>query len=435
MKHNRFQLNINSKIIGLVFTTIILSIPQYTKANWINFLKDPIGAAFFKLTEAFVLILNTILTKLVEPLLTDVLSYTNFFSTGVNAGWTVVRDFANLFFALTLLIIAIATVLQVSALDNYTAKRMLPSFIFVALFINFSKAIVGFFIDISQIIMITFYNAFGPGLANAIAKASKVSESAADSKFTDAGALNILLIVILIVLIATLLWTALLMAVRIVTLWVIIMMSPVAFLGMLIPALKSITDDWKNKFQEALVTGPTLMFLLYLSVTVMNNGLSDKLQTIGGDNLFNNGNFINFVFVIILLFIANTIAMKAGQAAPPMLQKAVGIGTTLATFGVGKYVGAGGYGTGTMLKTGKEFADTSVGGVTRGVQVLTGGKIKANSRYEAIKKDMKAKNDAGKVLFGGVRQQFSKEGREEQQKEFELKQEREYPKSKAIDDP
>jgi hypothetical protein len=367
--------------------------------------------------------LVNILERIVLPLIYSVMSYQNFFSNGVTIGWEVTRNFANLFFALILLIIAIATVLPIDSLSNYTAKRMLPNFIFVALFINFSKAIVGFLIDISQIIMISFYNSFGPSLSQSINTSSDFAQSVSESSLAP-EIIALFSVVLVLVLIGVLLWTALILAMRVVTLWVIIMISPLAFMSILIPGLKSISDDWSKQLKEALITGPTLMFLLYLAVAVMNGGVGPDIN----GNLLDNGNILNYVLVIALLFLANATATKAGQAAPPLLQKAVGIGTTVATFGLGAYVGAGGYGT-------KQFADTSVGGITRGLQVVTGGKIKANSRYEAIKKDMKAKNDAGKGLFGGVGQQFSKEGREEQQKDYELTQAREYARSGNIDDP
>ena len=376
---------------------------------------------FFKNLFAFIIPITIV------PLLNNVMAYQNFFSEGVNVGWEITRNFANLFFALILLIVAIATVIDLGgALSAYNVKNMLPKFIFVALFINFSKAIVGFLIDISQIIMISFYNSFGPSMADTLGNASKIAEAAKTSN-TDVVFLNIFTIVILAFLTAILLWTALILAMRIVTLWFIIMISPLAFMAILVPGLKSINDDWKKNLQEALVTGPTLMFFLYLAFTIMSKGISANPNITDGD-LMTNGNLINYVLVIGLLFLANTTATKAGQAAPPFLKGAVAVATTAATFGLGKYVGMGGYGT-------KQFADTSVGGITRGVQVLTGGKVKLNSKYEAMKKDMAATNASGKGLLRGVGQQFSKEGREEQQKDYELNQARAYARSGNIDDP
>ena len=353
------------------------------------------------LKEFFLIILQ----NAIIPLLTNVMSYQNFFSQGVNAGWEITRNFANLFFALALLLIAISTVLGIGALDNYTAKRMLPNFIFVALFINFSKAIVGLLIDISQIIMVSLYNSFGPSMTDVIGNASRIAEAGAASNNTEPLILNIFTIVVIAFLTFVLLWTALILAMRIVTLWFIIMLSPLAFMSSLIPGLKSINSEWTKNLQEALITGPTLMFLLYLAFAVMSQGISANTATVGGDNnLINNGNLINYVLVIGLLVLANTTASKAAQAAPPMLKNAVGVAGTLATFGIGAKVGAGGTGFRQGLKDGwsatggKVISGTDglIGGTTKAIQIGSGGKINPNDRYEMMKQRSKERTEKGK---------------------------------------
>jgi hypothetical protein len=422
-------------IIALFFLpaiTYAADRPWWDVLNLTGTINDTLLNSLNGILGFFKTALSTILGSAIIPLLNNVMSFQNFFTDGVNAGWTATRDFANLFFALILLFIAIATVLNTGGLDNYTAKRMLPNFIFAALFINFSKAIVGFLIDISQIIMISLYNSFGPTLTDSIASASKIAEAGSESKI-DPAIISLLTIILLVILIFVLLWTAVILIVRIVTLWFVIMLSPLAFVSGLIPPLSSISRSWQNMLQQSLITGPTLMFLLYLAVTVMNASIGGN--TSGGGNLIENGNLLNYALVIGLLIIANIEAQKAGQSAPPILKNAVGVAGTVATFGLGAYVGAGGYNSNQLRKKTVELADKGVGGATRGVQVLTGGKIKANSRYEAMKKDMTAANDAGKGLFGGVGQQFSQAGQKEQQEDFELKKARDLVKSKDIDNP
>lgn len=358
---------------------------------------SPIGIAFNYILGFFKNFLLVLLNSTIIPLLNNVMSYQNFFSDGVNAGWTIARDFSNLFFGLVLLLIAISTVLNVGALDNYTAKRMLPKFIFIALFINFSKAIVGFFIDISQIIMISFYNSFGPNLGNMIGNASKIAEAGAEAN-TENIAINLFTIIIIAILVFVLLWTALILTMRIVTLWFVIMLSPLAFMASLVPALGSISSDWNKKLQEALVTGPTLMFLLYLAFAVMNAGISSAPS---GGNLMTNGNLLTYVLVICLLFLANSQAIQAGQSAPPILKNAVGVAGTIATLGIGAKVGAGGYGTRQMFKKGVELGDKGIGGATRGVQIASGGKINPNDRYEMWKEQNKSNVEKGKAFGGG----------------------------------
>ena len=74
-------------------------------------------------------------------------------------GWRLVRDFANIWFILILLFIAIGTILRA---QSYQAKKLLPTLIMVAMVINFSLPITGFIIDISNIISFQFLKAICP---------------------------------------------------------------------------------------------------------------------------------------------------------------------------------------------------------------------------------------------------------------------------------
>jgi hypothetical protein len=427
-------------IIALFFLpaiTYAADRPWWDVLNLTGTINDTLLNSLNGILGFFKTALSTILGSAIIPLLNNVMSFQNFFTDGVNAGWTATRDFANLFFALILLFIAIATVLNTGGLDNYTAKRMLPNFIFAALFINFSKAIVGFLIDISQIIMISLYNSFGPTLTDSIASASKIAEAGSESKI-DPAIISLLTIILLVILIFVLLWTAVILIVRIVTLWFVIMLSPLAFVSGLIPPLSSISRSWQNMLQQALITGPTLMFLLYLAVTVMNASIGGN--TSGGGNLIENGNLLNYALVIGLLIIANIEAQKAGQSAPPILKNAVGVAGTVATFGLGAYVGAGGYNTNQLRKKTLELADKGAGGVTS----ITG----QNARYESAKKDFKNQQATGTGMFGSKKvnvlgrdmninplsytQGFSAEGKKQQLEDFEKEKAKKLEDSGAI---
>jgi len=438
---NKFKVK-DLSFITLPLFMIIIMLPKQANAwNPIAWVADKtIGFAAANFVGMFKGLFLGLLQAVVS-LITNVIAYQNFFSEGANAGWEITRNFANLFFALILLIIAIATVLNVGALDNYTAKRMLPNFIFVALLINFSKAIVGLFIDISQIIMISFYNSFGPNLADIIGNASRIAETGSDSN-TETMMLNIFTIVLIAILVFVLLWTALILIMRVVNLWFVIMFAPLAFMATLVPGLKSINDEWKNKLQESLVVGPTLMFLLYLGFAIMSKGISANSATTGGDNLINNGNLINYVLVIGILFAANSRAAKAGESAPAMLKQAVGVAGTVATFGLGAYVGAGGYNTNQLRKKTIELGDKGIGGATNvagAVGGVTGIKAlqNANQKYESKKRDLVEQQASGTGIFGenkvkvlgreinvnplSYTQGFSAEGKKQQLEDFEKK--------------
>ena len=75
----------------------------------------------------------------------------------INSGWRLTRDFANIFFILILLYIALSLVLGLSV-GHANPKKMLASVIVIALFINFSMFITKIVIDASNTLALIFYN-------------------------------------------------------------------------------------------------------------------------------------------------------------------------------------------------------------------------------------------------------------------------------------
>ena len=65
-------------------------------------------------------------------------------------GWSIVRDFVNMFFILILIIIGLSTSLQ---FETYRWQKTLPRLVAVALLVNFTPVILGIFIDAANIMM------------------------------------------------------------------------------------------------------------------------------------------------------------------------------------------------------------------------------------------------------------------------------------------
>ena len=72
-------------------------------------------------------------------------------------GWQVTRDFANIFFILILLFIALSLVLDIEV-GHANPKKMLATLVMVALVINFSFFITEVVIDVSNSLALVFYN-------------------------------------------------------------------------------------------------------------------------------------------------------------------------------------------------------------------------------------------------------------------------------------
>jgi len=102
-----------------------------------------------------------------------------FYSEPVVAGWTLMRDFANIWFVLVILFIAIAIILKI---ESYQAKKTLSWVIVVALLINFSLPLVRVVIDFANIIAFQFLPQIGnsksvAGYGQIYAVSEKVSAS------------------------------------------------------------------------------------------------------------------------------------------------------------------------------------------------------------------------------------------------------------------
>lgn len=77
--------------------------------------------------------------------------------TFLQQGWQITRDFANIFFILILLLIALSLVLDIE-IGHANPKKMLASLVVVALVINFSFFITEVIIDLSNSLALVFYN-------------------------------------------------------------------------------------------------------------------------------------------------------------------------------------------------------------------------------------------------------------------------------------
>lgn len=222
-------------------------------------------------------VVSTVLTYI----LFQILPYNNFINEDVvKIGWVTVRDICNMFFILILLIIAFATILRI---ESYSWKKNLPKLLVMAVLINFSKTICGLIIDFSQVIMLTFVNAFSSagaynlytifGLKNlftvntAVKSLSTTTNIDTNTGFSVAGSLVLGLILIMIATIVIFIYTVILIY-RIIMLWILIILSPLAFLAMAIPAGTKYASQWTSEFSKYVVIGPVMAFFLWLALSI-----------------------------------------------------------------------------------------------------------------------------------------------------------------------
>lgn len=213
----------------------------------------------------------------------------------VEIGWSFSRDFANLFFILALAFIGLATVLRIK---EYEMKKALPILIIIALLINFTPVIVGFVVDMGNIVTKFFLNHAGSvdTLKDTLNMATGYLGNSLARLFLENGhfyqnfpeiILKFLFItvygVVLLVFFTLATFIYLLIGAvfffRTVLLWVLMILSPIAFLSKVFPASKTTKmvfpdilhwDKWWEKLIQWTVIGIPISFFLFLSNLVMS---------------------------------------------------------------------------------------------------------------------------------------------------------------------
>jgi hypothetical protein len=206
---------------------------------------------------------------------------------------------------LIFIIIALANVLKIEA---YSWKQLLPKFFLMVILINFSRTIAGVFTDFATIVMATFGSAFPGSFARGLvggfglpsifnilsgsdysltgsgtSLASATSQSGfAASMFAYVAA--VFMIGIFDVLILTF---AITLIFRIIMLWFLIVMSPLAYLSRILPSTTKYSSQWWEMFGRYVIVGPLVTFFLWLSMTMI---VGNNCTATGDAASFKSGN-------------------------------------------------------------------------------------------------------------------------------------------------
>jgi hypothetical protein len=204
-------------------------------------------------------------------------------------GWVIVRDVVNSFYIAVLIAIAIATVIRWKPLDFRTA---LPRLIISALIVNFSRTIALFGIEASTVLMNTFIKSIGdawPGFVLGLRAPAVIATKAATLQAAGATAGNevpvnfatlllaqALAILMLVGAVAAIAMFVLILISRVILLWILIILSPLAFFLWGIPG-KGVAyfTRWKDEYFKQLLIGPVMAFFMYLIILFFVTNLTN----------------------------------------------------------------------------------------------------------------------------------------------------------------
>ncbi len=397
----------------LLAAGLFLLTPNLASASFADNIGNFLGSIIGLLIGAVGIILS-----LVVKVLVMVAQWDNFIKAApVVYGWVVVRDICNMFFVVILLVIAIATILR---LENYSYKKWLPKLILMAILINFSKTICGLLIDIAQVAMLTFVNAFKNVAAGNIVEMMGLKEIVTLAKQSDKigfwAIVGSYILGLIYIVIALIIITAMLamLVMRIVMIWIYVVLSPLAYLLSAFPGGSKYASQWWSEFTKNLIVGPVLAFFIWLSfVSVQgvttnlpasdtslqqdmasSGSFSTEVSSAAATEAATPDVFIKFIISIGMLLGGMQVTQSIGGAAAGVAGNVASKGKKLA---IGAAAGAALFaarGTGRTLKNwGGDIVDK--------LSLKTGVDLNLASGYKRYREAVKQRRDDRKLEIRG----------------------------------
>jgi len=313
---------------------------------------------FVALTVGMVLKFVGLLTGLAGVVLNGVIYYTvveisnNYADIpAINAGWRTIRDVANMGFIFILLYAAIKTILGMGS----ETKKLVVSVIIVAILINFSLFFTRLVIDASNVLALMFYDAIvpsgfvtsgnvltQPGLSDAFMEQLDLQSlyKAANGDITVGSIITIGLMGSIMLIIAAFVFfaAAIMFIIRYAILIFLLILSPIAFMAFVLPALKPYGDKWKDALIGQAFFAPIYFMLIWITLSVLA-GVMDSFGGVAGNTATSLGDlaltdqgvsvssgafsmFMNFMVIIVFLIASLVITKQWADKAGPSVTKA-----------------------------------------------------------------------------------------------------------------
>ena len=279
----------------------------------------------------------------------------NVLRPGIETAWKLVRDLINMSFIFILLYQSIQLILG----RTNEAGKTIIKVAAVAILINFSIFITQVVVDASNIVAIGFYDAFTTipntsgsgdtvtdrgntgGISNAYMTALGIPSvfsgigKGIGVAITGVGATNMLIVnlftsLLLIVTVFVFSAAAIMLLVRYIMIIFLIILSPLAFAGIILPGTQRYTKQWWETLTGQALFAPVFMIMTWVNLTLVSSLYADSnthsleslFQTLTDTSATNIGtdilaSFFNFSLIIgtaiASLIIAKQFANRGGK--------------------------------------------------------------------------------------------------------------------------
>ncbi len=278
--------------------------------------------------------------------------------TGINIAWKIIRDLMNITFIFLLVYEGIKLIIGLGSRDGI--KRLIGGIVLASILINFSLFFTKILIDTSNIITIAFYNiSINSGTGTAAVDGAPpnsplsglsvpfmndlgLTDFANVAISADGGGMVIFYLLGAVVFLVTafiFFAVACMLTIRYITLLFLLMLSPVAYMGMALPSMKGYASQWWESLRGQLIFAPVFMIMVLIILTLMGSagfitrGAGDWGKVMSGDAVASQGALgliFNFVVIVGLLIASLITAKSTASHGSKLIGQATGRLTTFA---------------------------------------------------------------------------------------------------------
>jgi hypothetical protein len=252
--------------------------------------------------------------------------------------WKFIRDFFNLTFIFLLLFSAFGTVFQVS---KFNLKKNFLAIIFAAVAINFSFPITRLVIDAGNVPMYFFAKGIvgtngGNALSDvprALTTSSGLGDIIGGNGYSESSSIPDLLkfVVFNFIFMVTLFMLALMFVIRLITLVILLIFSPMGIAASIVPGLSSYGKKWWDNLLTNVFFGPAAMLMLVISLkftlAIKDSAFVEGAGAEAAANSINAASQVSlvsqgvFFIPIILMFYAMQTGKKMGAVGASEVTK------------------------------------------------------------------------------------------------------------------
>lgn len=225
--------------------------------------------------------------RLIDMLTVDAKSILGDTSEGsVYSYWSKIRDYANILFVVFFLFV-IYSQMTGYGLDNYGIKRMLPKLIVGVIVVNASFYICGLLVDLSNVVGSSAFNFVSTAAVGDIpagewsnSDSGWINKIAAGALILTVGYFALAAVIsMLLFVVITAVTTIFLLGVREAIIIMCIVLSPLAFVAMIMPNTEGLYKKWWSAFKASLMVYPMVGLVFgasNLAARILGSGLKES---------------------------------------------------------------------------------------------------------------------------------------------------------------